>query len=286
MNTFTMSLLVLIPALLLCWYIYVKDRQEKEPLWLLAVLFGTGAVAYIPAVLAQNGSEQLLGQAFSPYITHTLTGAMLFTEEWAFAAHSAVSALTTALIFETLKWAVLFLLTFKSKHFGHLFDGLVYAVFVSLGFAVAESLWFAAFNNWDTLLLRSVVSVPAHMTYGVCMGFCYTLWRTYRIAATHEKQLADRQFLSVRKPLRCAPWLVMSLAGPVLLHTFQSFADTYHADAVSAMFYILLGVLYALAFVAIHRLSKADDKSIEIAHRILMHKYPSLSAPLEAPEKQ
>lgn len=286
MNTFTLSLLALIPALLLCWYIYVKDRQEKEPLWLLAALFGAGALAYIPFLFAEDGLSRLTDLIFSPCMTYSLTGVPQFSSDAAFAGHTAVSALFTALAVELFKWVVLYFITFRSKHFGHLFDGLVYAVFVSLGFAALENIHFAISNGWDTLLLRSVTSVPAHMTYGVLMGFCYTLWNTYRLAAAHEKKLADGGLLEVTRPFRSALWLLFSVAGPILLHFFQLFATNLRNDVVSVLFYVVLAALYVLAFIGIHHLSKADDKNIEIAHRILMRKYPALSVSSAAPDKQ
>ena len=39
MNSLILSLAALIPAVLLCWYIYSKDKIEKEPAGLLFLLF-------------------------------------------------------------------------------------------------------------------------------------------------------------------------------------------------------------------------------------------------------
>ena len=286
MSTFTLSLLALIPALLLCWYVYAKDRQEKEPAWLLALLFAAGFAIYLPAALSQSGVYALVDRAFCPYVSYSLSGALQYASEGVFAAHCAATALATAVLFECFKFISLFFITFKSKHFSHLFDGVVYATFVSLGFSTMESITFAAVNDWHTLLLRAVVSLPAHMTYGVFMGLCYTLWNTYRTAAAHEKKLADSGLLCVKKPFRPALWLVLSIIGPVLLHAFHAFSDTFGSDFISTLFYITLGALYALAFIVIGRLSRADDKNLEIAHRILMRKYPTLSDSSDAPEKQ
>ena len=54
MNFIFFSILGLIPALILCGYIYFKDRVEKEPISLLALLFIAGALSYIPAFFAEN----------------------------------------------------------------------------------------------------------------------------------------------------------------------------------------------------------------------------------------
>jgi RsiW-degrading membrane proteinase PrsW (M82 family) len=275
-----------LPALLLCWYIYAKDRQEKEPWWLLAALFGSGFVIFIPSAFAQHYATKLVDVAFAPFITYSLTGVANFSSEGAFAAHTAVVALAVTATVELLKWLVLYLITYKSKHFGHLFDGLVYAVFVSLGFAAAENIWFALTNGWDTLLLRSVTTVPAHMTCGVLMGFCYTLWRTYRSAAAREKQLAQSGRIRIGKPFRTAVWLVASIVVPCLLSAFRHFAGGYGDDLVSALYYIVLVACYVVAFLSIRRLSGADDKNIEIVHSIVLRKYPALSEASTAPDKQ
>ena len=52
--SFELSLIAVLPALLLCGFIFFKDRIEREPLGLLAILFGAGAISYIPSTLLES----------------------------------------------------------------------------------------------------------------------------------------------------------------------------------------------------------------------------------------
>ena len=48
------SLVSILVSILLCFYVYKKDRIEKEPLWLLVLLFIVGAVVFLPASYLQK----------------------------------------------------------------------------------------------------------------------------------------------------------------------------------------------------------------------------------------
>ena len=42
------------PLFVLCGYIYCKDKIEKEPIGILLILFGFGAISYIPALMLEK----------------------------------------------------------------------------------------------------------------------------------------------------------------------------------------------------------------------------------------
>ena len=44
----------LLPAIVLCVYIFKKDRVEKEPIGLLLLLFGLGAVSCFPVAFVEG----------------------------------------------------------------------------------------------------------------------------------------------------------------------------------------------------------------------------------------
>ena len=48
----------------------------------------------------------------------------------------------------------------KNRHFNCLFDGVIYAVFASLGFAALENVLYAFSYGMETVLMRAVTSVP------------------------------------------------------------------------------------------------------------------------------
>jgi RsiW-degrading membrane proteinase PrsW (M82 family) len=52
-----------------------------------------------------------------------------------------------------------------------MYDGIVYAVFISLGFATVENLAYVLSAGFNTAIMRSVTAVPAHALFGVTMGY-------------------------------------------------------------------------------------------------------------------
>lgn len=148
--------LAVLPGIVLMIYIYKKDRREKEPLWLLLSCFFLGALTVIPAGILESlilGSEE--------------------------AEKSAVQIIVECifcigLIEELVKYLVLKWRTFKNKNFDYSFDGIVYSVFVSLGFAVAENVFYVVENGLTVGLMRAVTAVPGHMCFAVLMGYFYS----------------------------------------------------------------------------------------------------------------
>ena len=79
-----------------------------------------------------------------------------------------------ALVEEGLKLWVLLRLTKNNREFNSIFDGIVYAVFVSLGFAAFENVLYVLQYGFSNALMRAVTSVPGHTFFGVMMGYYYS----------------------------------------------------------------------------------------------------------------
>lgn len=103
---------------------------------------------------------------------------------------SFVSAfLISAGIEETLKWIVLFYFIYHHAEFDEPYDGIVYAVAISLGFATVENVLYAMSNQvfFGTVLLRGLLPVSGHALFGVMMGYYLGLakftkqWKSRRI---------------------------------------------------------------------------------------------------------
>ena len=149
--------LALLPVLVLAVFVYVMDRYEKEPLWMLLKAFFCG----IFAVVAVVPLEQLLS-AFAP------GGAVL---------HGLYDGFVVAGFSEELcKLLVLMLFIWRSRHFNEYFDGIVYAVYVGLGFACLENVGYVFQSglfqeSLVTGVTRALLSVPAHFLFAVAMGY-------------------------------------------------------------------------------------------------------------------
>jgi RsiW-degrading membrane proteinase PrsW (M82 family) len=80
----------------------------------------------------------------------------------------------SALVEETFKFVFLYFLYWKNDNFNEWFDGIVYAVFISLGFSAVENILYVLDPNLggiQTGIYRAVFSVPGHAMFGVGMGY-------------------------------------------------------------------------------------------------------------------
>lgn len=167
----TMSILLLslavLPVFILGFYIYQKDKFEKEPVKMLLRAFFFGCLSVIPALFIEEalttlyatmGGEKLSGVASGIYNGYVVAGGSE----------------------ELCKLVCLYLAVWKRSDFNEYFDGIVYAAFVSLGFAGIENVLyvfgsggFAAALMTGTL--RAVLSVPGHFLFAMAMGYYFAL---------------------------------------------------------------------------------------------------------------
>ncbi|MCQ2090983.1 MAG: PrsW family glutamic-type intramembrane protease [Fibrobacter sp.] len=153
--------LALLPAIVLLVYIYKKDTVEKEPLSLLMKCLGIGILTIIPIL----GCELLL-KLFLVKLPGLTKGSII---------EALISGyFIAALCEEGFKFLALKKVTWNNQNFNYFFDGIVYAVFVSLGFAAIENIEYVIFNGGvSTAILRMFTAVPGHTCYGVVMGYFY-----------------------------------------------------------------------------------------------------------------
>ena len=144
--------LSILPGFLIMSLIYNLDEQDKEPLWLLAIAFILGAVNLY---LDINILEYLLSSI-------NVQNNFLST---------AIEALTVSTTEEVLKFLVVILIIYPNKNFDEPFDGIVYSVFVGMGFATAENLTFVLQGSASLAIMRMISAVPAHFVFAVIMGY-------------------------------------------------------------------------------------------------------------------
>lgn len=149
----------LFPAFVLMRYIYRCDTVEKEPTPLLIALLGSGVLSALIASIAEGIGMRLL--------------------EWLSIRDQrlALLALTFGVIAVAEEGAKLLLLKRRSwSHpaFNYRFDGIVYAVFVSLGFAAFENVGYVFAYGLSAAALRALTAVPGHLSFAVFMGVFYS----------------------------------------------------------------------------------------------------------------
>ncbi len=271
----------LLPAVALCVYVYIKDKHEKEPIWLLILLFALGAFCCFPALHLELLADGLISGAFSGS-TYVEDGVFYMATLPYYLYHITDNFFGVALIEEGLKWLVLFFVTRNSKHFNSLFDGLIYAVFVSLGFAAYENITYVLSTGTHTALIRAFSAVPGHMFNAVFMGYYYTLWHLYRFVRKAEASLVSSgtipcRNLSARFNSVSLGWLLaLSLIVPVIIHGTYDFCLSIDSDIAYIGFYLLLAVLYVFCFLRIRKLSKHDNSQDRLTAALLVKAHPEL----------
>ncbi len=91
-----------------------------------------------------------------------------------FGDHPLVFAfISSSLPEEFMKWFIVYFVIYKHTTFDEPYDGIVYAVAASLGFATLENVLYALLNSMDftTLLMRAFLPVSGHAMFGVMMGY-------------------------------------------------------------------------------------------------------------------
>lgn len=73
-----------------------------------------------------------------------------------------VGFIGVALVEELYKALFVYKKGYNNKAFNYMYDGIVYAVFTSLGFATLENILYVLEYGQSAALLRALVSVPAH----------------------------------------------------------------------------------------------------------------------------
>ncbi|MFM7983094.1 MAG: PrsW family intramembrane metalloprotease, partial [Candidatus Fonsibacter sp.] len=72
---------------------------------------------------------------------------------------------------EIAKWIIFYWLIRRSKHFDQYYDGILYAIFISMGFALFENLLYVYDGGMQVALVRAVLTVPGHMLFAIPMGY-------------------------------------------------------------------------------------------------------------------
>jgi len=147
--------LAIAPGIVICIFIYLKDKYNREPLGLLLVSFILGMLSTIPAIILQALSHTTL---------ESLAGKSL-TEVAIFAY------LVVALSEEGSKYFMIRIFGYRRKSFDEPFDGIVYAIMVGMGFATLENIGYVYQNGIGTGIMRMFLAVPAHATFAVLMGY-------------------------------------------------------------------------------------------------------------------
>jgi protease PrsW len=152
----TLVALALAPGAALFLFFYARDRYNREPLYPLVVTFLLGAAALLPSVFCSLGLQRLTG-----WSSHTSRLLPLFLG----------ALVVVGLVEEGWKFLVVRLYSYNRREFDEPYDGIMYSVIASLGFATVENVLYVVNGGVGTGILRALLAVPGHAFYGVLMGY-------------------------------------------------------------------------------------------------------------------
>ncbi len=153
--------LALAPTLIILFYIFIRDKYEREPIQLLFTGVLYGALITVPI----SNTEHFVTR-FIPQHSGLVMEAFY------------LSFFVASLVEEAYKYIILFFLVWRNRNFNERFDGIVYSVFISLGFAGIENILYVfnpALGGTTTAIARAIFSVPGHALFGVAMGYYFAL---------------------------------------------------------------------------------------------------------------
>jgi len=210
----------LAPVFIILFYIYFRDKYDKEPLGMLIKALLLGIVIVFPVLFV----ERML-------MNHVPQSGKVA----AAAYHAFVVAGSTE---ELFKFLALYILVWRSPSFNEKFDGIVYAVFVSLGFAGVENVLYVMDGGMQTALIRALTAVPAHAIFGIAMGYYLGIAHMY-------------------KELRINS-LARALLVPILLHGIYDFILMVEVDWLLLLFVPYVIVLYIMGMRKVKVLSDSS----------------------------
>jgi RsiW-degrading membrane proteinase PrsW (M82 family) len=153
-NVLFLLALALAPGAAIGLYIYLKDKHEREPLGLLLRSFFFGILSVFVTLL--------ISRVIGAY----------FTIDEASVSEQAVHAfLIVALVEEFSKFIFVRGILYNNSNFNEPFDGIVYSVMVSMGFATFENILYVVEGGLGTAVMRMFTAVPAHATFAILMGY-------------------------------------------------------------------------------------------------------------------
>lgn len=157
----------LAPALALLSFFYLKDKVT-EPIHLIVRMFFAGAVLVFPIMFLQYILT-------TEYITNSA-----FIQSFFF----------IALFEEFFKWFIFIFTMYRHPEFNDHYDGIVYAVSISLGFASVENILYLFTNGLEYAFVRAFFPVSSHALFGVIMGYYFGKAKLTRAHTNWNRLLA------------------------------------------------------------------------------------------------
>ena len=221
-------LAAVVPAVVLMRYVYRQDRVDREPPRLLGGLALQGVYAALAAIVLETLGQSVLNALVSrDNPRHVVLTAFL----------------VVAVVEEGTQFFFLYRRTWRDPNFNYRFDAIVYAVFVSLGFAAFENVKYVFSYGLSVALPRAILAIPGHMGFAVFMGWFYG-------RAKLRSDLGDGLGARVN--------LALGYLAAVFLHGMYDTCCMTGTARSTLVFAAVVAVLYLAVFRLIRREARND----------------------------
>ena len=221
-------LAAVLPAGLLMRYVYRQDTIEKEPPGLLANLVLQGILAALVSIALEAFGETVLNALVQPDNPKYVV---------------LLAFLVVAVVEEGTKFFFLHQKTWRSPDFNYRYDAIVYAVFVSLGFAAFENVKYIFNYGLSVALPRAILAIPGHMSFAVFMGVFYGRAKLCEDCGNRAG---------------CMLNLIISYLSAVILHGVYDTCCMSGTTRSTAIFVGFIVLMYLAVFLTIRRESRHD----------------------------
>ena len=218
-----------IPAVFLMVRVWRADRLEKESPRLMLQLVIGGILSSLLAMLEERVCSWILDIAVPQ-------GTVLYNVLLYF--------VVVAVAEESSKYIFLKRNSWNSPEFTSQYDGVIYAVFTSLGFALWENISYVLHFGFSTALVRAVTAIPGHACFGVFMGVFYGFARKFENLGNTAASKACR---------------FLCLFFPVLLHGAYDYIATTQQTAGGWYFTAFVAALFIVSYILVGKMSKKDQ---------------------------
>lgn len=222
--------IALIPPVFLLFLIWKVDKLEHEPVKMILITLGLGAVCAGLALVLEIAVDQPIARAFdSNYALYLIVD----------------NFVGVALMEEISKMLVVMLVVWRHSQFNCRFDGIVYAVAASLGFAALENVKYTLSYGFATGMVRAFTAIPGHFIFGVFMGAMIGMAK----CAKYDGKQGKKNLL-----------LFLAILLPTLIHGYYDYllsVPAYMGDTQMLWIAYLIAIMIAATIVII-RAAKHD----------------------------
>ena len=234
-------LVAILPVYLIGLYIYSKDK-DKESKKLLAKLFFYGIISCIPAL----GLEFLIGSFFGDESQLNFVTSFFYI------------LCSIAIIEELCKWFFVYKIAYNNREFDHIYDAIVYSVFLSLGFAALENVIYIFNGGFKIAFLRAISAVPGHACYAIAMG--------------NYLGIAKMNYFINNKSLEKKN-LLYSIFVPSILHGLYDYCLFTGNFIFLLIFLFLLVVIYVYGVKTVRKVSSVSSNFINSTDSLCLFKF-------------